>query len=1113
MSIDLEKVAAEQAYRVAQDFLTIAARGGSEADLRREIARVLNDCCGIAGLTITPRDEFAVARGRVDSLYNRLILEYKRPGILKETNKGNRDVIQQVKDYILDVGKREKREAHRLAGVATDGRFFIFVRRIGEGWVVDDPLPVNTGSTERFLRLLYALCTGAALVPENLVQDFGPKHMRTQFAVRAIYRAFTSSKNALVHKLFEQWRQFFSEATDYKEWSEKIESKPEFRSFVKSLWTSEEITHLDAASVFFVLHTYYALLIKLIATLAAARFAGGKVAALSTVATKEGDELRQAFVNLERGGLFREFGIRNFLEGDFFGWYLAAWNHDIEDAVSSLTKRLAEYDPGTLELAPENARDLLKKLYHYLLPREIRHDLGEYYTPDWLAERLCIQTLSSDLGDPRKRVLDPACGSGTFLVILIKFIKDRAVEKNWDPVQTLELVLQNVVGFDLNPLAVTAARTNYLLALGELLKARKGDIDIPVYQADSILTPSQGSGLFDGDVYPLKTSVGVFRVPAMFATRERMDALANTLDEAVDKKLSTDAFIEQLRAPAKLEIEEVEAAGEDLKTFYTRLRELHDQGLNGVWARIVKNAFASLFIEPCHYIVGNPPWVNWEHLPEDYRSDSIPLWQHYGLFPHGGMDTILGKGKKDISMLMTYVASDKYLRTGGKLGFVLSQSLFKTSGAGQGFRRFLLADKTPFGPLAVEDMVELKPFEGATNRTAVAVFAKGHAVRYPVSYQYWVKKKTGRSGSIGFDTPYEEVTNELITFRAWHAEPVAVEDKTSAWITAKPKALKAIRKILAPSEYTAHEGSNTGGANSVFWVEVIGARPGGFLMVSNITEGAKKKVSSTQAAIESGLVHPLLRGRDVQRWHAVPSAHIIMTQDAKKRRGIPLEIMQSKYHRTLAYLEKFETTLRARAAFKRYFREHDPYWSMFNVGKYTFSEWKVVWREQAVGLVAAVVGTIDALPVIPDHKLMMVDVSSRSEAYYLCAVLNSAAARLVAIAYSIEISMSPHILRNIRIPRFSETNPIHRKLSELSESAHKASKSGDPVKVVTCEKDINTAIAMLWNLSEDEMHEIHSSLIDRDKLAYEWDSAREATRKSKVSLTDELLEEREKKNR
>src|SRR5207244_571306 len=99
--------------------------------------------------------------------------------------------------------------------------------------------------------------------------------------------------------------------------------------------------------------------------------------------------------------------------------------------------------------------------------------------------------------------------------------------------------------------------------------------------------------------------------------------------------------------------------------------------------------------------------------------------------------------KYDISMLMTYVAADRYLRRGGKIGFVLSQTLFKTSGAGQGFRRFILPDATPFGPLIVEDMVDLKPFEGAANRTVVAVFAKGYAVRYPVAYSRWRKIKEG----------------------------------------------------------------------------------------------------------------------------------------------------------------------------------------------------------------------------------------------------------------------------------------------------------------------------------------------------------------------------------
>jgi len=1079
--------------------LNAAQRGGTEADFRREASRILEDAAAKAGLTISPRDEFSVARGRVDSLYNRLILEYKKPGVIGKSNEGQRNqaIIQQVKGYVLDVAKRERREAQRLAGVALDGFHLIFVRRVGEGWVVDAPVEVNAASTERFLRLLFSLSAGAALVPENLVEDFGPKTLRAQRAARALFDALNSSSHPLVKKLFEQWRLFFSEATDYKEWSQKIAGKKEFQSFLRGMGISLDLEKVEyevsgrratargskdpylIAKAFFVLHTYYALLIKLVASLAAARFAGGTTAPLVGMAAKTGDDLREAFRDLEAGGLFKQYGFRNFLEGDFFGWYLAAWNDDVEEAVSRLVSRLSEYDPGTLELAPENARDLLKKLYHYLLPREIRHDLGEYYTPDWLAERLVRQTLgTADLGDPTKRVLDPACGSGTFLVILIKHIRERAEKKGRDPGETLDLILQNVVGFDLNPLAVIAARTNYLLALGDLLKARKGDVDIPVYQADSILTPSQGTELFDGNVYPLKTAVGVFRVPISCATRERMDILANELDECVEASVSTDAFMRRLGKAARLNDEELSTGGADLRGLYGQLRQLHDGGLNGVWARIIKNAFAPLFIEPCDYIVGNPPWVNWENLPDEYRRSTVPLWHHYGMIPGGGLDSIMGKVKMDISMLMTYVAIDRYLRDKGKLGFVLSQSVFKTSGAGQGFRRFLLRRGKSFSPLVVEDMVELKPFEGAENRTVVAVFAKDKKVSYPVSYQYWRKRKTGRGSAIGFDTPYEEVTSEKITFRSWHAEPVEQSDATSAWITAGRKALLALRNVLGPSDYTAREGTNTGGANAVFWVERTGERPGGLVIVSNITEGAKRKVENVQAAVEASLLYPLLRGRDVARWKGEASAEIICTREPQGEKAIPLTRMEREFPRTLSYLNRFKPALLARkdAVLARSIKAGVPFYALGAVNDYTFAPWKVVWREQAATFTAAVVGQCENRPTVPDHKLMVVTTNSRAEAHYLCALLNSAPCCLSVAAYAINIQMDTHVLEHVRIPKFSDGDRTHLRLAELSENAHKSAARDETSRVREIEEEIDRFAARIWALSELDLSEIRKSL-------------------------------------
>jgi methylase of polypeptide subunit release factors len=36
------------------------------------------------------------------------------------------------------------------------------------------------------------------------------------------------------------------------------------------------------------------------------------------------------------------------------------------------------------------------------------------------------------------------------------------------------------------------------------------------------------------------------------------------------------------------------------------------------------------------FVVGNPPWVNWEKLPEQYREVSKDLWTKYKLAEIGG---------------------------------------------------------------------------------------------------------------------------------------------------------------------------------------------------------------------------------------------------------------------------------------------------------------------------------------------------------------------------------------------------------------------------------------------------------------------------------------------
>ena len=110
-------------------------------------------------------------------------------------------------------------------------------------------------------------------------------------------------------------------------------------------------------------------------------------------------------------------------------------------------------------------QDLLKQLYQNLVDPETRHDLGEYYTPDWLAQ-LTLQEIDYRAA---QSLLDPACGSGTFLFNAIRRLADNGLTGR----DLVDFALNNIVGTDVHPLAVTIARINYMLALKRTSGNRK----------------------------------------------------------------------------------------------------------------------------------------------------------------------------------------------------------------------------------------------------------------------------------------------------------------------------------------------------------------------------------------------------------------------------------------------------------------------------------------------------------------------------------------------------------------------------------------------------------------------------------------------------------------
>jgi hypothetical protein len=268
-------------------------------------------------------------------------------------------------------------------------------------------------------------------------------------------------------------------------------------------------------------------------------------------------------------------------------------------------------------------------------------------------------------------------------------------------------------------------------------------------------------------------------------------------------------------------------------------------------------------------------------------------------------------------------------------------------------------------------------------------------------------------------------------------------------------------------------------------MEVLRQLPDGKVLVRNLTEGAKRKVEEVIVSVEPDLLYPLLRGRDVQRWKAQPSARILMVQDPEERQGYDEEWLQKNYPRTYGYLKRFEEVLRERAAFKRYFTrkgksgrivETGPFYSMFDVGTYTFAPWKVVWRYVASDFIVSVASPTEGKPVVPNEKLMLVACRSEAEAHYLCAVLNSLPVRFAVRSFFVETQIAPHVLERLRLPRFNPRTSVHRRLAELSMRAHEAMASGLTERVAAIEAEIDRLAARLWGLTDEELKAIQVNL-------------------------------------
>ncbi|MCH9018575.1 MAG: hypothetical protein IIB89_12540 [Chloroflexi bacterium] len=240
-----------------------------------------------------------------------------------------------------------------------------------------------------------------------------------------------------------------------------------------------------ASETLFIHQTYLAMLARLVAR----RFVAPRQPAI-------GDEELIEVINVD---YFSRRGIGNFGEGDIFSWLPLEprWELGLDDlvleTVRGLADALAQFD------FTDASPGILDALYRKTVPR-------------WLAEYVVEEELGLD-DDTGPSMLDPACGTGAFLCAAIGAMQRSVARRDGGPMDVLFDAPQRYRGMDSDPLAVTLARLNYLLALGNLVQQEHPEFLLPVYLADA----SGGPKLSAGDqVITLSTTAGDFPLPEPF---------------------------------------------------------------------------------------------------------------------------------------------------------------------------------------------------------------------------------------------------------------------------------------------------------------------------------------------------------------------------------------------------------------------------------------------------------------------------------------------------------------------------------------------------------------------------------------------------------------------
>lgn len=989
----------------------LASRPGHD-EVKADFRSLLVEEFGVALGALDFERRVPEVRGRLDALIGRTILEAK-----SDLDREWGDVERRMPDYLAD---REREEGEHFVGIAGDGlKWAVFELRAG-ALIVVKRTTLDPDRPDAFLAWLDgALALKASLPPDPLT-------IRSELGSESV--AFHLVREALA-QLWTRLRADPAQLLKRQLWAELL-----------------KLVHgrdVDSDELWFQ-HSYLVIVAKCIA--------------LAVMDLPEDDPRRML-----SGDAFSDAGIGGAVESDFFDWVVA------DAAGEALVRRIMAHVRRFRLREVES--DVLKILYESLIDRDERHGLGEYYTPDWLAAKVVRHAVDRPT---EQKVLDPACGSGTFLFHAVRRMLAEAEEAGMPAADRAVEAVKLVAGTDIHPVAVILARVTYLLALAPALAGRAGGLSIPVFLGDAMqlsisqnLTekelvirvppPPAGEGRSGADAGHGREQLDFpdtfCRDPALFdkaIERMRTASLVDWSREQVEAALIR---ITEQHYKADLTDEQRLAIG-DLGKTYVTFDRLRREGRDTIWAYVARNLSRPLALSSgggwANVLVGNPPWVAYRHMSADLQKRFKELAQ--------GEKVYVGSvpSHNDLCALFVSRGSHLYLRANGRMAFVL--------------------------PLA------------ALTRAQFAKFRTGRFGSYNIAWdEAWTMDDSvsplfpvpscvvfGRKRAVAQALP-----NEVLAFTGrlpFRDAPEAIADKRLK--AAKGPALGVAQRtggspyrnafrqgaILIPRSFVLVERRASGR---------LGSNPAAPLVASKRSSQEKRPwrdLPSLEGTVERRFLKSVLLGESILPYRLFNAFEGVVPVTDAGRLLDSGRALEEGAERLSDWMRVAERSWDENGKAKRALVEQFDYIGQLS-SQFPIASLRIVYAK--AGSLPAAMVLRDRAAII-DHKLYWSAPSSDDEAYFLVTILNSETARSRAERYQSRGQFGARdfdkVMFNLPIPLFDARDPLH---ATLAAAGREAERVAGVVDLVAGEKFQRARKRIRDALTEDGIGIEIEKLVDR----------------------------------